>query len=206
MSGTQGSLFSEWNQYLQEQSPPVDEESGFPLLDKMSSSMSGFFESVQDVNLVTPESLTKFCFLFAWGVLMIMLAFFIGLPVIALKPQKFAFCFTVGSFLILGSFSAIRGLSKHLRLLFQTKQLPFTILVISSQFATLYACFILRSRIYSLISAAVQLLCILIYVLAEFPGGRRGIFVAAKFGSKAAIKLATTMGNVLLKCILRYVG
>ncbi len=36
-------------------------------------------------------------------------AFFIGLPLLAIRPQKFSLCFTLGSLCFMGSFSMLRG-------------------------------------------------------------------------------------------------
>jgi ABC-type amino acid transport system permease subunit len=38
-----------------------------------------------------------------------LLAFFVGLPVVVIRPHKFALCFTLGSLCFMGSFAMLRG-------------------------------------------------------------------------------------------------
>jgi ABC-type amino acid transport system permease subunit len=38
-----------------------------------------------------------------------LLAFFVGLPVVVIRPHKFALCFTLGSLCFMASFAMLRG-------------------------------------------------------------------------------------------------
>ena len=69
------------------------------------------------------------------------LAFFVGLPAIALRPQKFAISFTCGSLTFMGSFGILKGPYEHLRGMFAADRLLFTTVYFGSMFATLYLTF-----------------------------------------------------------------
>lgn len=55
------------------------------------------------------QSIAYFSVMIGAGVFFIFLAFTMFLPVMALMPQKFAICFTLGCIFIVGSFFALKG-------------------------------------------------------------------------------------------------
>ncbi|VEU36206.1 unnamed protein product [Pseudo-nitzschia multistriata] len=55
-----------------------------------------------------------FCALLFLSGLFFALAFFVGVPMLALKPQKFALSFTCGSITFMGSFGIMKGPYEHL--------------------------------------------------------------------------------------------
>ncbi len=70
--------------------------------------------------------LTYFMTLLGTGIVFLILAFTLFLPVIILAPAKFALTFSIGSSLILASFSALRGWRQQCMHMFSTERLPFT--------------------------------------------------------------------------------
>ena len=55
------------------------------------------------------RAVMHFAGLLGAGIFFMSLAFFVFLPIIAIAPQKFALCFTVGSSLAMGAFFALKG-------------------------------------------------------------------------------------------------
>lgn len=49
------------------------------------------------------------------GIFFMSLSFTVFLPLIALAPQKFAICFSVGSSLVMGAFFALKGPAAQLQ-------------------------------------------------------------------------------------------
>ncbi|CAG8728412.1 10686_t:CDS:2, partial [Dentiscutata erythropus] len=83
------------------------------------------------------QRLVGFGILFASGALCFIIAF-ISLPLLAIKPRKFAVTYTMGSLLILSSFALLYGPFAHLRHMISRERLPFTIAYIGSMATTLY--------------------------------------------------------------------
>ncbi|CAM9156929.1 unnamed protein product [Phaeothamnion confervicola] len=107
--------------------------------------------------------------------LFFVLAFFIGLPTLVLRPAKFALTFTCGSLCFMISFAMLKGPSTHIRSMCIIERLPFTILYLGSMLGTLYACLIMRSYIVVIALAAAQLVSLLWYFVSFLPGGKAGI-------------------------------
>lgn len=88
------------------------------------------------------KSLMYFGLFLATGVFFIFIAFTIFLPVMVLKPQKFAICFTIGCAFIVGSLFALKGPQSQLQHMFSKE-------VLSLYFfrKLLYSLFFSRNRI-----------------------------------------------------------
>jgi hypothetical protein len=63
---------------------------------------------------LTVSSRKVFCALLFLSALFFALAFFIGVPLLVTRPQKFAISFTMGSITFMGSFGILKGRSKLL--------------------------------------------------------------------------------------------
>lgn len=61
------------------------------------------------------------------GILFLILAFTVFLPVIMLAPSKFAICFTIGSVLILSAFVSLRGWRHQISHMLSADRLLFTL-------------------------------------------------------------------------------
>jgi hypothetical protein len=88
---------------------------------------------------VSPQSIQKvFCALLFLSALFFALAFFVGVPMLTLKPQKFALSFTCGSVTFMGSFAIMKGPYEHFSSMFTLQRMPFTIIYLGSMMTTLY--------------------------------------------------------------------
>lgn len=108
------------------------------------------------------------------------LAFFVGIPTITLRPQKFAISFTFGSLMFMGSFALLRGPQAHFMGMIAPDRLPFTTFYLVSMFATLYCTFKVKGAeayVSVLITSGLQLLALLWYLVTFLPGGAQGMKV-----------------------------
>lgn len=79
------------------------------------------------------------------------------IPVIVLKSRKFVLLFSMGSVFFMASFSLLWGVKKHLKHLFNTERLPFTLAYFSTLFGTIYYALIVKSVLITLIFAVLQI-------------------------------------------------
>ena len=71
----------------------------------------------------------QFAYFFAFigaGLVFMVLAFSVFLPVIVIAPSKFALSFTIGSLLVMAGFAALRGLKQQASHMLSASRLPFT--------------------------------------------------------------------------------
>ncbi|KAF8494865.1 ER-to-golgi vesicle protein transport Sft2 [Russula emetica] len=109
---------------------------------------------------------------------------FITLPLLAIRPAKFALSFSLGSLLVMFGFSILIGPINHIRHLISKERLPFSVAYLSSLGLTLYFALGPHSYFGSLIGAVVQVVSLLSYVLAYFPGGIQTL----RFGGQMALR------------------
>lgn len=148
-----------------------------------------------------------FCALLFLSALFFALAFFIGLPMIALKPQKFAISFTMGSLMFMGSFGILKGPLEHLQSMLQPDRLYFTFIYLASMFLTLYFTFSFGGASgYLLVigASAGQLVSLLWYLISFLPGGASGLqYVLAAMAHllrPAIVACAKLQAVCLAKC------
>ncbi|KAJ7938138.1 ER-to-golgi vesicle protein transport Sft2 [Mycena leptocephala] len=111
---------------------------------------------------------------------------FLTLPFIALRPRKFALSFTLGSMLVMFGFSVLVGPINHLKHLITAERLPFTAIYFSSLGLTLYFALGLHSYIGCIVGSVVQILALLSYVMAYFPGGSATLRLAGSTAFRSA--------------------
>ncbi|KAI0791398.1 ER-to-golgi vesicle protein transport Sft2 [Abortiporus biennis] len=114
---------------------------------------------------------------------------FLTLPLLALRPAKFALAFSLGSLLVMFGFSVLIGPINHLKHLVSKERLPFSLTYIGSLALTLYFSLGAHSYIGSLLSAIVQVVALVSYVLAYFPGGVQTL----RFGGQMALRGAGSL-------------
>ncbi|KAF6820383.1 hypothetical protein CPLU01_12777 [Colletotrichum plurivorum] len=107
-------------------------------------------------------------------------------PVLSLRPRKFVILWTLGSLLFLASFAAVMGPMAYARHLISGPRLPFTAAYFGSLALSLYFSLGLHSTILTLISALVQLACLVWYLVSYFPMGSSGLRLATTFGARRA--------------------
>jgi hypothetical protein len=121
-----------------------------------------------------------FCALLFVSALFFALAFTVGLPMLAIRPQKFALSFTFGSLLFMSSFAILKGPMAHLQSLFVRERLLFTTIYFLSIFSTLYLTFTHGGASgYVLVMGAsgCQLMALLWYLISFLPGGSAGLSI-----------------------------
>ncbi|KAI5117274.1 hypothetical protein M0805_001004 [Coniferiporia weirii] len=114
---------------------------------------------------------------------------FFTLPLFALRPSKFALAFSLGSLLVMVGFAVLIGPINHLKHLFSKERLPFTLAYVASLGLTIYFSVGSKSYFGALISAIVQVVALVSYVLAYFPGGIQTL----RFGSQMALRGASSI-------------
>ncbi|KAK3634495.1 Protein transport protein sft2 [Elasticomyces elasticus] len=105
------------------------------------------------------------------------------LPILSLRPRKFAILWTMASVLFLGSWAVMMGPMVYARHLISAERLPFTATYFGSIGLTLYFALGLHSTILTLMSSIVQFVALLWYLVSYFPMGSTGLRFAASFGS-----------------------
>ncbi|KAF5361404.1 hypothetical protein D9758_006259 [Tetrapyrgos nigripes] len=105
------------------------------------------------------------------------------------RPSKFALSFSLGSLLVMIGFSVLIGPINHLKHLVSKERLPFTFIYFSSLGLTLYFTLGLHSFFGSLICAVIQIVALVAYVLAYFPGGTQTLRMGGSFALRGASSL-----------------
>ncbi|KAJ0166793.1 Protein transport protein SFT2 [Colletotrichum tanaceti] len=120
------------------------------------------------------------------GALVCFVLCFAFLPVLSVRPRKFVILWTLGSLLFLASFAAVMGPMAYARHLISGTRLPFTAAYFGSLALSMYFSLGLRSTILTLVSALVQLACLVWYLVSYFPMGSSGLRLATTFGARRA--------------------
>jgi len=110
-------------------------------------------------------------------------------PLIPIRPAKFALALSLGSTLVMFGFAVLVGPITHLKHLVSKERLPFSAAYIASLVLTIYFSVSVKSYLGSLISAVVQVTCLVAYVLAYFPGGTTTL----RFGSSMILRGASSI-------------
>jgi hypothetical protein len=119
------------------------------------------------------------CFFFA----------FLGLPWLPIRPAKFALAFSMGSLLVMVGFSVLVGPINHITHLVSKERLPFSAIYFASLGLTLYFALGAHSQLGSLLAGIVQVVALVAYVLAYFPGGTQTL----RFGGQIALRSAGSL-------------
>lgn len=100
------------------------------------------------------------------------------MPMITVRPQKFAISFTMGSLLFMGSFGILKGPGEHLKSMCAGDRMYFTTIYVGSMLATLYFTFSIggpQGYLIVLGASGAQLLALLYYLISFLPGGAHGM-------------------------------
>ncbi|KAK9894981.1 SFT2-domain-containing protein [Cystobasidium minutum MCA 4210] len=115
---------------------------------------------------------------------------FLTIPMLAIKPRKFAVAFSLGSLLFMLGFAILAGPLAHLKHITSKERLPFTAAWLGSLVLTLFFAIGKKAYLATLICAIIQLAALVSYLVAYFPGG----FTTLQFGGRMALRGA---GNIL---------
>ncbi|KZV20935.1 hypothetical protein F511_08849 [Dorcoceras hygrometricum] len=202
------SLLADWNAYTAASSKSevyADVDSSFDIeaamrtandkvtgtFDVVSKGVRGLPRSFNSAtsNVLNGKSLVYFGLFLVTGVFFIFISITLFLPVMVLKPQKFAICFTIGCAFIVGSLFALKGPKSQLQHMFSKERVSFTLGFVSSMVATVYASMVLHSYVLSGLFSVLQVIALSYYVISYFPGGSAGL----KF-------LSSTLASSVLRC------
>ncbi|KAF8968692.1 ER-to-golgi vesicle protein transport Sft2 [Flammula alnicola] len=111
---------------------------------------------------------------------------FMTLPFLALRPAKFALSFSLGSLLVMFGFSVLIGPVNHFKHLISKDRLPFSAVYFGSLGLTLYFALGLQSQLGSLVAGAVQVVALVSYVFAYFPGGTQTLRMGGSLALRGA--------------------
>jgi len=125
-------------------------------------------------SLEVDTNYTTFFIIFSIGLLILIFSF-LFMPMVILFPQKFVSLFSIGSIVLLSSFIFIYGTNKYLGMLFEGKRWIYTIIYLSSIAVGFYYSFYNSNYLFCLISAVIQVIMLIIFVLSFIPGGESGI-------------------------------
>ncbi|XP_073125923.1 protein transport protein sft2 isoform X1 [Henckelia pumila] len=190
------SLLADWNSYAASKSPDESSSGGslvgvfdiesavrsandtvsgtFSVVSKGVRDIPGNFQSATSY-IPSGKALVYFGLFLASGVFFVFIAFSLFLPVIALVPQKFAICFTIGCAFIIGSFFALKGPKNQFDHMTSKERLPFTLAFIGCMVGTIYVSMVLHSYLLSLSFSLFQVLALAYYAISYFPGGSSGM-------------------------------
>lgn len=212
--------FFEWGQEKKNDGDVGDAESQQNLLSDASSWLSSGFESIKVGTGLSSSPQEQQSLLFGLSyqtrfkgfvatILMasvfFMLAFFIGLPTIVLRPHKFALCFTLGSMLYMASFALLKGPMAHLQSMITMDRLPFTVSYVGSMGLTLYSALVVRSYVLVILSSGLQMATLVYYMLSFLPGGTAGARVFIMMFTRtlrATLGASYTILSGCLKCVM----
>ncbi|WWD21282.1 hypothetical protein CI109_105766 [Kwoniella shandongensis] len=114
---------------------------------------------------------------------------FLFLPILAIKPRKFALAFTLGSLLFMLGFAILHGPWNHLKHILSPERIPFSLAYFGSLFLTLFFAVGIRSTLGTLVAAIIQVVALLSYLAAYFPGG----ITTLRFGGQMALRGAGSL-------------
>lgn len=106
------------------------------------------------------------------------LGFFVGIPLLTVRPQKFALSFTCGSITFMSSFAILKGPYEHFQSMLAYDRIHFTVIYLGSMMMTLYLTFTVggaEGYILVLGASALQLLSLMWYLVTFLPGGAMGM-------------------------------
>ena len=158
-----------------------DGTSSFSLSSMRSSLEAQLPSKVMGMNY--QQRFRMFTSLLCLSALFFALGFFVGLPLITVRPQKFALCFSFGSLLFMCSFAILRGPKEHILGMIQPDRLPFTMVYLGSLLGTLHFTFQtggVSGYVTVMTASILQLVALLWYLIAFLPGGSAGMKMLMK--------------------------
>uniref|UniRef100_A0A7S0Y7I4 Vesicle transport protein n=1 Tax=Pseudo-nitzschia delicatissima TaxID=44447 RepID=A0A7S0Y7I4_9STRA len=208
-----GESSSSWFSIDTEQALPLFNTENLPgfSIDSMRQSMEAQMPQ-RILGMGYQQRFKVFCALLFLSALFFALAMFVGVPMLAIKPQKFALSFTCGSITFMGSFAIMKGPYEHFRSMFTMERLPFTTIYLGSMFWTLYLTCSkggLKGYAYVLIASGTQLVALLWYLISFLPGGAMGLQMLTRTLCtilQPVIKVLVRLQAMCIASCIRYFG
>ncbi len=209
------SSFSTW--MAEQQRPEGEKDDGsseqtpFLSLTYMQSQMTAIGDNVtsqlQDLSGMLPEAgplsaafrarVIQAVYLLIASAGFAILAIFVGLPTLIIRPSKFVICITLSTLLGMSSVIVLQKPSVFLANIFKggfSTQNGAIAALICSIFCTLYITIFIHRYLYVLAAGGVQVFCMLYYLASFIPGGTRGLELLLK---TAVMILRTALGPLL---------
>lgn len=149
------------------------------LLGEMNASLSSMRSTLESqlptkiMGMNYQQRLQVFVVALLVSALFFALAFFVGLPLITVRPQKFALSFTMGSITFMSSFAILKGPYEHFRTLLSGDRMHFTVVYIGSMILTIYLTFTaggVEGYVLVLGASGMQLAALVWYLVTFLPG------------------------------------
>jgi len=122
------------------------------------------------------------------------------LPVIVIRPHKFALLMTLGNLCIWLAIAFLRGPYEQFKELTALNRLPFTILFGGSIVMTFFASMKRGGYMQVVFYTVVQIAALLWYILSYFPGGSSAMWYTSKIVYHTARGYMTVMFAVGKQC------
>jgi hypothetical protein len=150
---------------------------------------------LSELRNLTAERIVLFSLLLFGAAVLLVVAFFVGLPVVPLAPAKLAMPLTLSSLLALTAFSSLRGLPAQLSSMLRGDSAPISTALVLSMAFCLYSAFI-GSYVFTICAAVLQVGTVIAYTVSAFPGGATGAkFLASSLGSTVLRFLGLSLGE-----------
>lgn len=156
-------------------------------LEKAGSGTLGALSGMSALAM-SPAKLLQFAGMFMVGLLLVSMSFSF-LPILPLKPQKFALLFALGSVTMLGSVAWLKGPAAFASVALQREKLPFSAAYGAGLVGTFWATLIERSYIFTAIFALMQAVGLLYFLASFVPGGKAVLNFFGRCGRRAASAL-----------------
>ncbi|KAL7485218.1 hypothetical protein ACHAW6_010845 [Cyclotella cf. meneghiniana] len=151
---------------------------GFSLSSMRSSLEAQLPQKIMGMNY--QQRFQIFCISLLLSALFFALGFFVGIPLLTVRPQKFALSFTCGSITFMSSFAILKGPHAHFASMMSGDRIHFTVIYLGSMLLTLYLTFTAggaKGYVLVLGASALQLLALMWYLVTFLPGGAMGMRV-----------------------------
>lgn len=192
---------------VESQSLISDSISGLSLSSMRSSLEAQLPQQIMGMNY--QQRFQIFCICLLLSAVFFALGFFVGLPLLTVRPQKFALSFTCGSITFMASFAILKGPKEHLLSMLAPDRVKFTVVYLGSMLLTLYLTFTAggaKGYVLVLGASALQLMCLLWYLVTFLPGGATGMKILTQAMWKLLKPLVVNCAKLQAICFARCVA
>lgn len=158
------------------------------LLGQLSFIQDGFYDQMTELSGGMPDTaefrarLTNAMYLLLASIVFFLLAIFVGIPTIILKPSKFVLCMTLASLLCVASVAVLQKPDVFLSNLHDAGASRMSAVggLVLSSLTTMYLTVFVKRYVVVLTAAGVQIFFILYFLASFIPGGTTGLRVLLK--------------------------
>jgi hypothetical protein len=184
---TSNQSFSAWNDQRQKKENGIDDSGGNASWFQFGAMQDSFVNQMQDLYGILPDAgplsaefrgrLLNAVYLLIGAIIFALLAVFIGIPTLLLRPSKFVFCLTLSTLLAASSVIVLQKPSVFLSNLWigGISQAVPVFLLFTSVLFTFYVTVFYHRYSLTLFAGIVQVASLLIYLASFIPGGTTGL-------------------------------